>query len=90
MPRGTLTHPAGRRDFALRWPADTIVRMTTGTATNAAERVTWLVGQIDSGGRQYVFASRVRRPAADPPDTPTGVDLALRVLNTIDPAAAGR
>ena len=71
MPRGKLTHPAGRRDFALRWPADTIVRMTTGTATNAAQRVTRLVGQIASRGRQYVFASRVRRAVADARDTTT-------------------
>jgi 2-keto-3-deoxy-L-rhamnonate aldolase RhmA len=50
------------------------------------EQVSWLVGALETGGRQYVFASRARG-AAGTLGTTSGADLALRVLNTLDPAA---
>jgi beta-lactamase class D len=87
MPRGKLSNAAGVRDFGLQWPADTIVRVKTGNGTVNGERVSWLVGALETGGRQYVFASRARS-ATRALDTTAGADLALRVLNTITPAAA--
>jgi beta-lactamase class D len=84
MPRGKLQNAAGVHDFALRWPGDTIVRAKTGNGTVNGERVSWLIGELETGGRQYVFASRARS-SRRPLDTTAGADLALRVLNTIDP-----
>jgi beta-lactamase class D len=86
MPRGKFVNAAGVHDFALRWPADTVVRVKSGNGTVNGERVSWLVGALESGGRQYVFASRARS-AAPTLGTTAGADLALRVLNTIAPAA---
>jgi beta-lactamase class D/2-keto-3-deoxy-L-rhamnonate aldolase RhmA len=86
MPRGKLENAAGVHAFALRWPAGTIVRAKTGNGTVNGEHVSWLVGQLESGGRQYVFASRARS-ATRTLDTTAAADLAVRVLNTIDPAA---
>ena len=87
MPRGTIENAAGVHEFALRWPADTVVRVKTGNGSVNGERVSWLVGALESGGRQYVFASRARSTTATL-DTTAGADLALRVLNTIAPGAA--
>jgi beta-lactamase class D len=84
MPRGTIVNAAGVHDFALRWPADTIVRVKTGNGTVNGERVSWLVGALETGGRQYVFASRARS-AANALATTAGADLALRVLNRLHP-----
>jgi beta-lactamase class D len=84
MPRGKLSNAAGVHDFGLRWPADTIVRVKTGNGTVNGERVSWLVGALESGGRQYVFASRARS-ATRTLETTAGADLALRVLNTMSP-----
>ena len=84
MPRGKIVSAAGVHDFPLQWPADTIVRVKTGNGTVNGERVSWLAGQLETGGRQYVFASRVR---AGTLAATAGADLALRVLNTITPAA---
>jgi beta-lactamase class D len=85
MPRGKLSNATGVRDFGLQWP-DTIVRVKTGNGTVNGERVSWLVGALETGGKQYVFASRARS-ASRVLDTTAGADLALRVLNTINPAA---
>src|SRR3954452_18300135 len=60
MPPGKLENAAGVHEFPLRWPADTIVRVKSGNGTVDGERVSWLVGQLEAGGRQYVFASRAR------------------------------
>jgi len=87
MPRGKFVNAAGVHDFGLRWPANTIVRVKTGNGTVNGEHVSWLVGALEIGGRQYVFASRARS-ATRTISTTAGADLALRVLNTIDPAAA--
>jgi beta-lactamase class D len=82
MPRGTLQNASGVHEFVLRWPADTIVRLKTGNGAVKGERVSWLVGQLETGGRQYVFASRARS-STRPLDSTAGADLALRVLNAI-------
>ena len=86
MPQGTLEHAAGVHEFEPRWPAGTIARVKTGNGTVNGERVSWLVGALESGGQQYVFASRARS-ATRTLGTTAGADLALRLLNTIDPAA---
>src|SRR5262245_9032361 len=82
MPRGKLSNASGVHDFALTWPADTVVRVKTGNGTVNGERASWLVGALETGGRQYVFASRVRAGAAAGLVTTAGADLALRVLNS--------
>ena len=86
MPRGKFVNAAGVHEFVLRWPADTIVRVKSGNGTVNGEQVSWLVGALESGGQQYVFASRARGKAGTL-GTTSGADLALRVLNAIDPAA---
>ena len=85
MPRGKFVNAAGVHEFALRWPAQTIVRVKSGNGTVNGEQVSWLVGALETGGRQYLFASRARG-AAGTLGTTSGADLALRVLNTLDPA----
>jgi beta-lactamase class D len=84
MPHGKFVNAAGVHEFALRWPADTVVRVKSGNGTVKGEQVSWLVGTLETGGRQYVFASRARA-AAGTLGTTSGGDLALRVLNSIDP-----
>jgi beta-lactamase class D len=85
MPPGKISNAAGLHDFALRWP-DAVVRAKTGNGTVDGERVSWLIGEVDSRGRAFVFASRVRSGAVAL-ETAAGADLALRVLNAIDPEA---
>jgi beta-lactamase class D/2-keto-3-deoxy-L-rhamnonate aldolase RhmA len=86
MPRGTFVNAAGVHDFTLTWPADTVVRAKSGNGVVNGERVSWLVGSLETGGKQYLFASRARTsgPALG---TTAGADLALRVLNGITPSA---
>ena len=86
MPHGKFVNAAGVHDFALNWPADTSVCVKSGNGTVNGERVSWLVGLLETGGQQYVFASRART-SAPTLDSAAGADLALRVLNTITPAA---
>jgi beta-lactamase class D len=88
MPRGKIENAAGIHDFDLRWPDDTLVRVKTGNGSVHGERVSWLVGSLETGGRQYVFASRARS-SAGALGTTAGADLALRVLNALTPAALG-
>jgi beta-lactamase class D/2-keto-3-deoxy-L-rhamnonate aldolase RhmA len=87
MPRGRFVNAAGVHDFALRWPEGTVVRVKSGNGTVNGERVSWLVGALESGGTPYVFASRARS-ATRTLDTTAGADLALRVLNTLAPPAS--
>ncbi len=82
MPHGQILNAAGTHDFSLRWPADTVVRAKTGNGNVDGERVSWIVGALETGGRQYLFASR-KRSTTGPLDTTAGADLALRVLNTL-------
>lgn len=88
MPEGRITNASGTHPFALAWPAGTVVRAKTGNATVKGERVSWLIGHIESAGRQYVFAGRVRKKGALPGTA--GAELALRMLNEKRPAGKGR
>jgi beta-lactamase class D len=84
MPSGQLSNATGVHPFPLAWPG-AIARLKTGNGVVRGERVSWIVGEFDSGGRAYVFAGRVRtsRPSLD---TTAGADLAVRVLNAIAPS----
>jgi beta-lactamase class D len=86
MPPGKLSNASGVHAFPLAWPAGTVARLKTGNGTVSGERVSWLVGEIESAGREYVFASRVRSSTRTL-DTTAGADLAVRVLNTMAPQA---
>ncbi|HET6959595.1 MAG TPA: penicillin-binding transpeptidase domain-containing protein [Vicinamibacterales bacterium] len=85
MPHGQILNAAGTHDFPLRWPADTVVRAKTGNGNVDGERVSWIVGALETGGRQYLFASR-KRSTTGALDTTAGADLAIRVLNTLGPS----
>jgi beta-lactamase class D len=87
MPEGTLSNASGVHPFPLRWPRGTIARLKTGNGTVDGERVSWLVGEIDSGGLQYVFASRARSSSRTLGNT-AGADLAVRILNTMTPSTS--
>jgi beta-lactamase class D len=84
MAPGTIENALGVHEFPLKWPAGTVARLKTGNGTVAGERASWVVGEIESAGRAYVFASRVRS-ATRPLENTAGVDLAVRVLNTMAP-----
>jgi beta-lactamase class D len=79
MPAGKITNASGIHDFAPKWPKGAVVRAKTGNTRMGDERVSWLVGHIEAGGRQYVFASRVRSRGAVPGTA--GAELALRSLD---------
>ena len=83
MPAGAITNATGTHPFELKWPAPLIVRAKTGNATVAGERVSWVVGHVESGNRGWVFAARVRGGSAVPGQS--GADLALRTLNARAP-----
>lgn len=83
MPPGRLSNAMGTFPFPLGWPEVAAVRLKTGNGTVAGERVSWVIGEIESAGRSWVFASRVRSPTQVA--TTAGADLAVRVLNAIDP-----
>jgi beta-lactamase class D len=83
MPRGSIQNASGTHAFALAWSEPLVVRAKTGNATVGTERVSWLVGHLESGDRQYVFASRVRAGGSLPGTA--GADLALEVLNAHRP-----
>jgi beta-lactamase class D len=89
MPSGKLSNASGLHDFALQWPAVTIVRAKTGNGTVDGERVSWLVGALETNGRWYVFASRARSSTRSL-DTTAGADLALRVLNSVETERSAR
>lgn len=79
MPAGKVTMAAGPHPFALDWPGPLVVRAKTGNTNVDGERVSWLVGEIESGTRRVVFVSRVRSDAPLP--SGAGADLAARVLS---------
>jgi beta-lactamase class D len=66
-------------------PASTFKIPQTGNGTVDGERASWLVGEIDSGGHEYVFASRARSSARTL-GTTAGADLAVRILNRMTPS----
>jgi beta-lactamase class D len=84
MPPGVITNASGTHPFVLDWPRPLVVRAKSGNTAVGEERVSWLVGHIETGGRQYVFVSRVRADEALPGTA--GLDLALRMLNSWRPA----
>jgi beta-lactamase class D len=86
MPTGKLLNASWAHDFALTWPAGTVARLITGNGTVAGEHASWVVGEIESDGREYVCASRVRSSSRTLATT-AGADLAARVLNTMPPKA---
>jgi len=86
MPPGKLSNAAGVHEFPIGW-ADPIVRAKTGNGTVNGERASWVIGEIESRGRQFVFASRVRS-STRPLETTAGADLAVRVLNAVVPPRA--
>jgi len=79
MPAGQISNASGLHAFPLRWPAGTVVRAKTGNTTVGGERVSWLVGSLQSGAKTFVFASRVR-VRSELPGT-AGAELALHELN---------
>ena len=79
MPTARISNASGLHDFPLGWPPDTVVRAKTGNTSVAGERVSWLIGALESRKATYVFVSRVRAQA-DLTGT-AGVALALRELN---------
>ena len=83
MPAGAITNATGTHPFDLKWPAPLVVRAKTGNATVAGERVSWVVGHVESGNRGWVFAARVRGGSDVPGQA--GADLALRTLNAAPP-----
>jgi beta-lactamase class D len=86
MPPGKVLNAAGAHAFPLAWPEGTIVRLKTGNGAVNGERASWVIGELESGGRAYVFASRARS-STRPLDNTAGADLAVRVLNAIAPQA---
>jgi beta-lactamase class D len=79
MPPGRLENASGVHEFALAWPGPLVVRAKTGNTTVAGERISWLVGHLESRGSQHVFVSRVRAAGVLPGTA--GAELARRVLN---------
>ena len=86
MPPGKVRLAAGERDFMLQWPALGEVHAKTGNAVANGEAVSWLVGYFDSADKRYVFVARSRAPGSLPPTA--GVELAQRVLNTLQHSSA--
>jgi len=83
MPAGKLSNATGVHDFPLGWPG-AVLRLKTGNGTVNGDRVSWLVGEVESGGRAYVFAGRARS-STGALETTAGADAALRVLNAMTP-----
>lgn len=83
MPPGRITNASGSHPFPIDWPRPIVVHAKTGNATVNAERVSWIVGYVDSNGARYAFVARVR-VEGDLPGT-AAVDLAARSLNAHRP-----
>jgi beta-lactamase class D len=83
MPPGSITNATGTHPFALTWPAPLVVRAKTGNTTVAGERISWVVGHVESHGRGTVFVARVR--SANDLSPQAAADLALRALNAQRP-----
>jgi beta-lactamase class D len=87
MPPGTLMNAAGSHDFTLTWPGPLAVSAKTGNTRVGEESVSWVVGHIAHGGREFVFVGRVRSRDALPGTA--GAELARRALDSIGPDASG-
>ncbi len=84
MPAGQITNASGTHRFALNWPQPVTVRAKTGNATVGTDRISWLVGAVESRGAEYVVVARVR--AAAELDGTAGLEAARHGLD----AWAGR
>jgi beta-lactamase class D len=78
MPPGKLSNASGVHDFAVASPPP-VVRAKTGNGTVKGERASWVIGEVESDGRRFVFASRVRSSTREL-GTTAGADLALPPL----------
>jgi beta-lactamase class D len=83
MPQGAITNASGRHPFVVNWKGPLVIRAKTGNTTVDGERVSWLVGEIETEGRSFVFVSRVR--ARGTLDGTAGAQLALERLNANPP-----
>lgn len=86
MPEGSITNASGTHPFALKNPA--VVHAKTGNTRVNGERVSWLVGHLKSGTREWVFVAR-KRATGQLPGT-AGLELARRMLDTHAPRAGRR
>lgn len=75
MPAGKITNASGTHDFAVKG----VVRAKSGNTRVGEERVSWLIGSVEAGKKQYVFVSRVRAEGSLPGRA--GAELAVRMLN---------
>jgi beta-lactamase class D len=82
MPGGAITNATGTHPFALTWPAPLVVHAKTGNTTVAGERVSWIVGYVESRGRTSLFVARARGGELS---NQAGAELALRTLNARRP-----
>lgn len=78
MPEGQLRNASGTHDFVLALPRPLVVHAKTGNTSANGENLSWLVGEIETQGRRYVFASRVRSPEKLPGTA--GAELVRRTL----------
>ena len=82
MPPGAITNATGTHPFALKWPGPLVVHAKTGNATVAGERISWVIGYVESRGRRTAFVARARDADLS---MQAGADLALRTLNARKP-----
>lgn len=80
MPERKISNAAGLHEFPLRWTPPVVFHAKTGNTQVNGDRVSWLVGEVESKGGSYVFAARVRS-STRPLGTTAGADLALRGLH---------
>ena len=83
MPAGQVTNASGSHRFTLAWPDPVVVYAKTGNAAVDGERVSWLVGAVESRGTQHVVVARVR--AAGTLDGTAGLEAARRALDRFKP-----
>lgn len=83
MPANAVTNASGTHPFALAWPAPIVLRAKTGNTTVLGERISWIVGEVESRGHATVFVARVR--GSGDLTNQSAVDLALRTLNARHP-----
>jgi beta-lactamase class D len=79
MPDGQVTNASGTHAFPLAWPGAFTARLKTGNTEVKGERVSWVVGVIESRGTGYAVVARVRGDATL--DGTAGLDAARRGLD---------
>lgn len=60
MPEGKIQNAAGEHAFPLEAPEPVVLRAKTGNTSVRGENLSWLVGAVETAGRTWVFAGRVR------------------------------